>query len=140
MPLVRVYIPHAGLGMEAKQGGTRVFRMFGEILEVGKISSQEIGILCFILLMHAIPLIAAFRAKHIDGKSIADCKCPSCTKYRKEWGSPEPNNSHCPFCGSTDLGFAREFRLNKDGTEDYATDCAGCNQIFYMSDYRKAKK
>ena len=77
--------------------------------------------------------------KHIDGKSIADCKCPSCTKYREEWSDPEPNNSHCPFCGSTDLGFAREFRLNKDGTEDPATDCAGCNRIFYMRDYRVSK-
>ena len=61
-------------------------------------------------------------------KKCDGCVLPNKHKGHHDYGGgPLPR---CPFCKSTDLGFAREFRLNKDGTEDYATDCAGAIKYF----------
>jgi len=65
-------------------------------------------------------------------------RCCACGKTECEHQpvySRKQNKPACPFCGGTDLGFAREFRLKEDGSEEPATDCSKCNRIFYMSDH-----
>jgi hypothetical protein len=43
-----------------------------------------------------VPPKPSVLAEHQDGKSIADCKCPSCTKYREDWCNHKWGEGHTP--------------------------------------------
>jgi hypothetical protein len=51
----------------------------------------------------------------------------------------QKNGMKCPFCRSTNLGFARETRINDDGKEEGMTACGDCNNLFFASDYENGQ-